>query len=147
MIYLYIALGGWAWLATAGQIKLYIGFCCVMAARDASLRPDAWRTQPVVLKVDTVIAWRFILLDALSNLLVYSVLMLDFRPRMLFRRATIKSFTLWVPELTTGRFCAYSLDPDERRFRKWTADLLAAFLNGKDPGHIKGVVRRFAWLG
>lgn len=42
----------------------------------------------------------------------------------------------------------YSLNPKERKFRKFTADLFEAFLGPKDPRkfHIAGVARRVPWL-
>lgn len=122
------------WLAFGllGSVALYVGYGFAMAAKRAR---DLGLSQPWVVAVDMAVALPFLLLDFLLNLLFLSVLMLDFRPS--------HSLTL-----VTKRLCRYSLDPEERRFRKWTADFLAAFLDGKDPSgdHVKGANQRFNWL-
>lgn len=149
MTYLYIGLVLWLLLATIGQVVLYVGYGFVQSARKAAA-PGPGGAAPLsqrrVAQFDYLLALACVALDALSNLLVYSVLMLDLRPSVMFRRVDFRGWTLWVPELVTGRFCIYSLAAEEVAFRKWTADVLAAFLNGKDADHIKGVTRRFAWL-
>ena len=123
---------GWLVFGLVGTLVLYVGYGFAMAAKRAR---DLRLSQAWVVGVDAVIALPFLLLDFLLNLLFFSVLLLDFRPRY--------SFTL-----ITARLCRYSEDPDERKFRKATADFFAAFLDGKDPSgdHIKGANQRLPWL-
>ncbi|MES2685730.1 MAG: hypothetical protein V4706_02850 [Pseudomonadota bacterium] len=132
MIWLGIAVAAWLTFALIGIPTLYIGYGFAMAAKRA--RDDKENpSQAVVVKVDGLIVFPFIVLDVLLNIFVVSVLMLDFR-----RKHTLN--------MVTGRFCLYSADPGERAFRRWTTVLLAAFLNGKEKDHIAGVVQRFSWL-
>jgi hypothetical protein len=89
----------------------------------------------MVVVVDTLIALPFVLLDAALNVLVYSVVFFDFRPKNLFT-------------MITGRLCRYNADPTERHWRLQIVGVFAAFLNGKDPDghHVKGEVPHFKWL-
>lgn len=130
----YLTLAGCAWLTLAviGTLVLYVGYGFAMAAKKAR---DDGKSQRKVVYVDVFISLWFVLLDAILNVLVFSVICLDFRPKTTFT-------------LVTGRLCHYNYDPDERAFRKWVAHFLAAFLDGKDPSgdHIKGTNFSFKWL-
>lgn len=130
------------WLVTAAQIwlafaligipVLYVGYGFVMSAKRAS---DAKLSQKKVVAVDFCIALLFYGIDLLLNILVFSVLALDFRPRYTF--TTI-----------TNRLSLYNLDENERAFRKGLSDICAAFLDGKDPSldHIEGINQPIDWL-
>lgn len=146
MIYLYIELVVY-WLAFGfiGTVVLYIGYGFVMAAGRAA---KEGRTQRVVYWLDVCIAAVAILLDALLNLFFYSFLMLDFRPKTMFKRKVFKGRGVWLPNLVTGRMDVYGLDPNERRFRRLTAAFFEALTGGKDMRgfHIKGAHQRLNWL-
>jgi hypothetical protein len=123
----------WLCFSLSGIVILYIGFGFVM---NAKLAMEESRSQKIVVDVDTTLASFFLLLDLLLNIFTFSILMLDFR---------------WDRTLTmvTNRLSQYNNDPDERAFRKWTADLFAAFLDGKDGpkfDHITGPNYKFPWL-
>lgn len=124
--------GAWLISAIVGILVLYIGYGFAMSAKRAR---DEKHSQRKVVAVDVFISFWFVLLDAYLNLFVFSILCLDFR----------KKQTL---TLVTGRLCQYNATPDERAFRRWYADVFAAFLDGKDPSgdHIKGANFSFKWL-
>lgn len=129
-----MALAAWLLLAVPGALVMYVGYGFAMSAKRA--RDDAVNPSPKhVVVVDSLIAFPFIVLDALLNLIVMPVICLDFRPG----RA-------W--DLITGRLCKYNADPQEWAYRRWIADLVAAFLDAKDPSgdHIKGENARIKWL-
>ena len=135
------------WFITGciATVWLYVGYGFVMNAQDAAIRG---RSQPVVIKVDSTIAFCFILLDAYLNLCWLPVWCLDPRKK-----------TTW--NLVTGRLCIYNTEGYGSdagiltlwwySYHKWMADLFAAFLDGKDIhggyDHIKGINRTFNWLG
>ena len=135
----------WLYSGVRGTVKLYIGYGFVMAAQDAAVEG---RSQAGVVKVDSVIAFCYILLDACLNLLFYSVVCLDPRKQ-----------TTW--NLLTGRLCIYNAADYGKdawpvlrwwfAYHKWWADVFAAFLDGKDIrgdyDHVKGINRKFDWLG
>lgn len=123
---------GWCVLAIIGTVVLYIGYGFAMSAKGAR---DRGASQAVVVKVDSAIAFPFVLLDAVLNVSVYSFIALDFRS------------AYWLT-LATKRFSLYNLDPDEWRWRRFLASVFAAFLDGKDPSgdHILGQNPRFSWL-
>jgi hypothetical protein len=123
---------GWLASAIIGIPLLYIGFGFAMSAKRAR---DEKKSQRKVVYVDGFIAFWFVLLDAYLNVFVFTVLCLDFRPKQTFT-------------LITGRLCQYNASPDERAFRRWFADVFAAFLDGKDPSgdHVKGNNFSFKWL-
>lgn len=135
----------WLYFGIRGTVKLYVGYGFVMIAQDAKIQG---RSQDLVIKVDYLIAVYYTLLDALLNVLFYTVVCLD--PR---------AATTW--NLLTGRLCIYNA-PDYGKdawpgfrwwfaYHKWWADLFAAFLDGKDIrgdyDHVKGSNRKFGWLG
>ena len=133
----YLSLIGWGatcWLglAVVGIVVMYVGYGFAMAGKRAR---DLGRSQRLVVVVDVLIALPFVVLDALLNLFVFSVLFLDVRPKALFT-------------LVTGRLCFYNTNPNERAWRLWLTHIFAAFLNGKDPdgNHVKGEVPKFKWL-
>ena len=130
--YLMYAAIGWLVSAVVGILALYVGYGFAMNAKAAR---DLKLSQRKVVYVDGFIVFWFVLLDAYLNLFVFTVLCLDIR----------KKQTL---TLVTGRLCQYNEDPDERKFRRWFADVFAAFLDGKDPSgdHVKGANFSFKWL-
>lgn len=126
----------WIALALIGIPVLYVGYGFVMSAQMASKKPEGeGRTQRKVLFVDGFIALLFLLLDVILNVLVLSVLTLDFR--------WSKTFTM-----ITSRLSQYNTNPDELPYRQWYATFFAAFLDGKDYAgkHIKGAKFTFKWL-
>lgn len=131
-IYFQYALYCWFALALIGIPVLYVVYGFVMSAKRAR---DENKSQRKVLFVDGTIALFGVLLDFLLNVLVFSVLTLDFRPSTTFT-------------LVTGRLCKYNADLNELKFRRWYAAVFAAFLDGKDPSgdHIKGDSVKFKWL-
>lgn len=132
MTAIYILLTAWFALLIIGVPSLYIGYGFVMAAKRAD---DEGKSQKFVQNVDLFIALPFVLLDALINVFVLSVLTLDFRWKYTFT-------------LVTGRLCMYNAKEDEWAYRRFYADLFAAFLDGKDPSgdHVKGANFSFKWL-
>lgn len=139
------ALLAWLALAVLGVPVLYIGYGFVMCAKRAK---EDGLSQSFVVKVDTAIALIFVLLDALLNLVVFSVAMVDFRLHNMFKRTMIRGVNCWVPVLVTERLSNYSQNLEESGFRRATADIFAAFLDAKDPSgdHIKGTNTRFTWM-
>lgn len=131
-VYFLYAAYSWLLLTILGIPILYVTYGFVMAAKRAR---DEKLSQRKVLIVDGSIAFLGVLLDAILNVVVFPILTLDFR----------KSTTL---TLVTGRLCAYNENPNERKFRRWYADVFAAFLDGKDPSgdHVKGANFQFKWL-
>ncbi len=127
----YVAIG-WLAFAVVGILVMYVGYGFAMSGKRAR---DLGLSQRVVVIVDVLIALPFVLLDALLNLFVFSIIFLDLRPKALFT-------------LVTGRLIYYNANPNERAWRLWITHLLAAFLNGKDPDghHVKGEVPKFKWL-
>jgi hypothetical protein len=128
----WLGLGSAAWLvyAIVLTVLVYYGYGFSMAGRHAMLNGES---QGVVVKVDTALSYPVVGLDALYNLTVLPVVMIDFRWRHTWN-------------LATGRFNLYTSTPGERHFRVWLSNVYAAFLNGKDKDHIKNVTMRFAWL-
>jgi hypothetical protein len=122
----------WFIFAFVGVLVMYIGYGFAMAGKRAR---DLGFSQRRVVVVDVMIALPFVVLDALLNLFVFSVIFLDIRPKFLFT-------------LVTGRLCKYNADPTERFWRLQIVGVFAAFLNGKDPDnhHVKGEVPHFKWL-
>nr|DAQ81598.1 MAG TPA: hypothetical protein [Caudoviricetes sp.] len=134
MTILLIALGCWLLWAVASTIALYYGYCFAMAGRGARDHADpAQRSQRLVAVVDTKLSFPVVVLDALYNVTVLTIVMCDFRWAHTFN-------------LATGRLNLYTASADERYFRVWLANVYAAFLNGKDKDHIKNVTMRFGWL-
>lgn len=135
----------WLKFGVYGTVALYIGYGFVMAAKRAA---KDGRTQRVIYLIDVFIACLVILLDALLNVFFYSVLMLDFRLKTMFKRKVFKGYGVWLPNLVTGRMDVYGLDPSERKFRRLTAAFFEALTGGKDMRgfHIKGVHQRLTWL-
>lgn len=124
----------WFILGVIGTGVLYIGYGFAMAAkiaRDDPVDPS----QRMVVKIDNIIAFPILVLDAALNVFFFSFLMLDWR----------KDYTL---TLVTERLCRYGLDVNERKFRRKTAAFFAAFTNRKDPKgwHVAGVHEKFTWL-
>jgi hypothetical protein len=122
-VYLFL---GWVLFASLGRIFLYIGFGFVMSALSAKDRKDAPPSPKIVVYIDLVIAFLVYLLDVAINILVDSFLMADFRPKYVFTTVS-------------KRLSTYSLDPNEKAFRKWWARQHGFFLDAKDPSgdHIK----------
>ncbi|MCY1167135.1 hypothetical protein D9M73_70920 [compost metagenome] len=125
-----LAAGAWIIYAVVLTVLLYYGYGFAMAGRKGKLSGDSQR---MVVKIDTVLSFPVVLLDALYNLTVLPVVMFDFRWKHTWN-------------LATGRLNLYTSTPGERHFRVWLANLYAAFLNGKDKDHIKNVTMHFAWL-
>ena len=125
-------IAGWLTFAIVGIVVMYVGYGFAMAGKRAR---DLGLSQRRVVVVDVLIALPFVVLDALLNLFVFSVICLDFRRKALFT-------------LVTGRLCFYNANPNERAWRLAITHFLAAFLNGKDPdgAHVKGEVPKFKWL-
>lgn len=135
----------WFTIGCIATVWLYIGYGFVMNAQDAAIQG---RSQDVVVKVDSLIAIGYILLDTYLNLLFYSIVCLDPRKQ-----------TTW--NLLTGRLCIYNAADYGKdawpvlrwwfAYHKWWADVFAAFLDGKDIrgdyDHVKGINRKFDWLG
>lgn len=119
----------WLMLAFVGIPVLYIGYGFVMSAIRAR---DSGDSPPHVVKVDSVIATAFTLLDGVLNVLVFPVLCLDFRPSMMFRMTTVKGFSFPLMELITERLSRYNEDPTERPYRRAVARVFAPFLDPKD---------------
>jgi hypothetical protein len=117
---------GVAWLASLfiGLPVMYVGYGFAMSAQRAK---QEGLSQRRVVFVDTFLTLLIALLDFYLNIVVFSVLCLDFKPK--------NTFTM-----ITQRLSRYSLDTQEKKFRKSIADFVAAFLDGKDPSgdHIKG---------
>jgi hypothetical protein len=145
VIYLYLFLVFWLWLATFGNFFLYVGFGFSMSAK---VPRDDGRSQRWVVAVDTAIALMVVILDALENLLVFPFIALDPRPGYLFRKVTFKGYTLWVPDLVTARLTRYTKSPTEWAYRRRIAAVLEPFLGPKDPRgfHIEGVTEHITWL-
>ena len=103
-----------------------------MSAKSAR---DKGLSQRKVVFTDGLIASVGVLLDAALNVLVWSVVCLDFR-----LKTTIT--------LVTQRLSLYNTTPDERRFRRAVANTMAAFLDGKDPSgdHVRGLNTDIPWL-
>lgn len=122
----------WLVLLVVGTPLLYVGYGFAMSAKGAR---DRGASQAVVVKVDGAIVLPFMVLDAVLNVLVFSVITLDFR----------RAYTL---TYLTERLSRYSRDAGERKFRRFIADVFAAFVDGKDPSgdHILGANTRFSWL-
>ena len=120
MNYLYY----WLSFAILGTFVLYVGYGFTMAAVNAK---DKGLSSKPVFYVDCAIALFFGILDLLLNLIVYSVICLDFRPKYWF--TTIS----W-------RMTFYNQDENEWRYRRAIAAIFEAFLDGKDPSedHIRG---------
>lgn len=111
---------------------LYVFYGFAMSAKRAR---DDNKSQRAVVILDTGLSLIGLLLDLFLNLFFYSVLMLDFRKHY------------WLTTIS-ARMSRYSLDTNEREFRRNTADFFAALLDGKDPGgdHITGENKQFKWL-
>lgn len=126
-------LAGWFALFIFGTLILYIGFGFVMSALNAKQKG---KSQEVIYYIDAVISIGFALLDILLNIVVYSFVCLDFRPKYVF---TTLSF----------RLSYYNVDEKERQFRRVISGLFGAALDGKDPSedHITGPNMFFKWLG
>lgn len=131
---IYFKYAGFLWLASflIGVPVMYVGYGFAMAAQRAK---QEGLSQRKVVFVDTFLTLWIALLDFYLNVVVFSVLCLDFRPRNTFI-------------MITQRLSRYSLDTQERGFRKCIANFTAAFLDGKDPSgdHIKGHNLKFKGL-
>lgn len=125
-----IWLCAWLSLAVIGIPVLYVGYGFVMSAIRAR---DSGNSPPHVVKVDSVIATAFTLLDGVLNVLVFPVLCLDFRLSMMFRMTTVKGFSFPWMELITERLSRYNENPTERLYRRAVAQIFSPFLDAKDP--------------
>lgn len=114
----------WATFAVVGTLALYVGYGFAMAAIGAH---DKGLTSKPVFAIDAILCVIIGILDLVLNLLVYSIVCLDLRPRYWF--TTIS----W-------RMTYYNEDPDESKYRRTVASIFQAFLDGKDPkgDHIRG---------
>lgn len=125
---------GAVWLASffIGLPVMYVGYGFAMSAQRAKQEDLSQRK---VVFVDKFLILLIALLDLYLNIFVFSVLCLDFRLKTTFT-------------MVTQRLSRYSLETQERPFRKAIANFLAAFLDGKDPSgdHIKGNNFKFRGL-
>lgn len=129
-----LAVGTWLIYAIVLTVLLYYGYGFAMSGRAARDHADpAQRSQRVVAEVDTKLSFPVVVLDAIYNVTVLTIVTFDFRWKQTFN-------------LATGRLNLYTAATDERQFRVWLANVYAAFLNGKDKDHIKNVTMHFAWL-
>ena len=120
----------WLTFGIVGTMVLYVGYGFAMSAKRAR---DAGLSPKIVVIVDGSVSFVLVILDALLNLLFYSVVCLDFRVKGWLHFIKLFGFDFIAPELITERMRLYYVNPDEWVYRKYISSIFGKFLDAKDP--------------